>query len=210
MSQQEFFDLADQYLRKELNDSDAAAFEAFCAENPSFSAQLAQHEAFIAQMQGSSQRVDFKNQLQKAAKNYHSAQAPIRRLPETEKKVISMSERFKLSPFIGAAAAAIIAVFSTLWISGYYKTLENASSNYSALRREMNNVQRNVNAHNVALRNINSEKNNDKSISHYGATGFMVTTDGYVVTNYHVINGADSVYLQNNKGESFKASIVHP
>ncbi|MBN3585914.1 trypsin-like peptidase domain-containing protein, partial [Algoriphagus aestuarii] len=31
----------------------------------------------------------------------------------------------------------------------------------------------------------------------------------YVVTNNHVINGADSVHLQNSKGESFRARIVY-
>src|SRR5690606_30339580 len=43
---------------------------------------------------------------------------------------------------------------------------------------------------------------------HFGATGFMLTNDGYVVTNNHVINGADSVHLQNSKGQSFRAKIV--
>lgn len=227
LSQQQFYELADQYLRKELNDTDRLAFEAFCAENPSFSAQLSQHKEFISHMQATSRRMDFKSQLALSAKEFRKTQAKELKIAKQaqlstaadadtkesqlpgETKVISILNRYKINSFIAAAAVAIVAVFSTLWVSGYYKTLEKTSSNYSALRREMNTVRKNVNAHNVALRNINSKKDADVSSSHYGATGFMVTNDGYVVTNFHVVNGADSVYLQNNKGDSFKASIVY-
>jgi serine protease Do len=91
---------------------------------------------------------------------------------------------------------AVFAVFGTLWLSGYYSNLEKASSDYSALRRDMNNVKKNVNAHNAAIKDINDKKSVKSSESQFGATGFMLTTDGYVVTNYHVISGADSIYLQ--------------
>jgi len=109
-----------------------------------------------------------------------------------------------------AASVAIIAVFSTLWLSGYYKTIEKASSNYSALRRDMNTVKKNVNAQNAVIRNINSEKQKGgEAESHFGATGFIISANGYVVTNYHVVKDADSVHLQNTKGESYKADVIY-
>jgi serine protease Do len=42
MNQKEFFELADQYLRGELPAVEKVAFESFCAENPSYAAQLQQ------------------------------------------------------------------------------------------------------------------------------------------------------------------------
>src|SRR5690606_4261711 len=109
-----------------------------------------------------------------------------------------------------AASVAIIAVFSTLWLSGYYKTIEKTSTYYSALRRDMNTVKKNVNAQNAVIRNINNEKQKGgPSESHFGATGFIISPNGYVVTNYHVVKDADSVHLQNNKGESFRADVIY-
>lgn len=209
MNQSEFFEWADQYLRGELAAAEEAAFESFCAEHPSYAAQLQQHRDFIAHMKETSQRLDFKNALAKSAKEYHQSQSRTTKVvPMKQSAVISLWERIKASSLV-AAVVAVFAVFGTLWLSGYYSNLEKASSDYSALRRDMNNVKKNVNAHNAAIRDINDKKSVTAGESQFGATGFMLTTDGYVVTNYHVISGADSIYLQNSKGESYKAQVVH-
>ncbi len=209
MNQKEFFELADQYLRGELSAEEQAAFESFCAEHPSYAAQLQQHREFVAHMKETSHRIDFKNVLAQSAKEYHKTQSKTTKVvPMKQSTVISLWERIKASSLV-AAVVAVFAVFGTLWLSGYYSNLEKASSDYSALRRDMNNVKKNVNAHNAAIKDINDKKSVKGAESQFGATGFMLTTDGYVVTNYHVVSGADSIYLQNNKGESYKAQIVH-
>lgn len=209
MSQQEFYDLADRYIQDKMSVGERKSFEIFCAENPSFSIQLKQHKAFITDMNLNASRQAFKSQLGHSAKMYHQMTEKASPKGDKDTPVIPIWERFKLNIAV-AAAVAIISVFSTLWMSGYYKNLQKTSTDYSALKRDMNNVKRNVNEHNAALRNINTEKKNaNKADSHFGATGFMVTKDGYVVTNYHVITGADSIHLQNNKGESFKANVVY-
>ncbi|RYE17540.1 MAG: serine protease [Sphingobacteriaceae bacterium] len=43
----------------------------------------------------------------------------------------------------------------------------------------------------------------------FGGTGFAVNTSGDIITNYHVIEGADSVYVQNSNGESYKATAIY-
>jgi len=200
LNQQEFIDWADLYLRNELTAADRQRFELFCAENPSYEESFAQHKSFLADYRQAQERLDFKAVLTSAAEDYHEQN------PEKEPvKVISLWDRYKFNAGV-AAAIAIISVFSTLWLTGYYSNLKKTSSDYSALRRDMNNVKRNVNAHNDAIKNINSTGKTETI--HYGATGFMITRDGYVVTNYHVISGADSIHLQNQRGQSFKADII--
>ena len=48
--------------------------------------------------------------------------------------------------------------------------------------------------------------------SYYGQTssgsGFILTEDGYVVTNYHVIDGATAVTVTTNDGTNYTAAIV--
>ena len=39
-------------------------------------------------------------------------------------------------------------------------------------------------------------------------SGFILTTDGYIVTNYHVVEGANSVKVTLYNGESYDASII--
>ncbi|SMG49596.1 S1C family serine protease [Sphingobacterium psychroaquaticum] len=200
LSQQEFIDWADLYLRKELTPEDNERFESFCAENPPYRARFEEHKSLIENIQVTADRLAFKATLQSAAEAFHQEEKP-----KAPTKVVSLWDRYKFNAAV-AAAIAIISVFSTLWLTGYYSNLRKTSSDYSALRRDMNTVKRNVNAHNDAIKNINSNTSNEAI--HYGATGFMITKDGYVVTNYHVISGADSIHLQNHKGQSYKADII--
>ncbi len=39
-------------------------------------------------------------------------------------------------------------------------------------------------------------------------SGFILTEDGYVVTNYHVVEGATSVTVTTNDGEEYSATVV--
>lgn len=38
-------------------------------------------------------------------------------------------------------------------------------------------------------------------------SGFIVSSNGYVVTNYHVIEGADSITVSTNNGKSYEATV---
>ena len=39
-------------------------------------------------------------------------------------------------------------------------------------------------------------------------SGFVITADGYIVTNYHVIKGADSVEVMFHDGKAYEAEII--
>ena len=39
-------------------------------------------------------------------------------------------------------------------------------------------------------------------------SGFVISTDGYIVTNHHVVNGADKIVVNMVSGKSFEAKIV--
>lgn len=203
MQKHEFINWADQYLRGDLTADEVASFETFCHDNPEYTEILNQHSSFLDQWQETERHNAFKNALIQEGENI----APLQTKTETS-KIVSIWKKLQIN--IGVAAAvALISVFSSLWLTGYFSSLKKATTDYSALRREMNSVKKNVNEQNKAIQNINNTKRNGTDPIHFGATGFMLTKDGYVVTNYHVVNGADSIHLQNNKGEAFKAQIIH-
>ncbi|GGC24748.1 hypothetical protein GCM10011386_15910 [Parapedobacter defluvii] len=208
MNEQDFIAQADRFLSGRMDSAERIAFERYCEENPPAAEQLATHRLFLQQLRQHADRAAFKRTLASAAERYHHPVIPatsVRREPI----LVTLWNRFKVNSLV-AASVAIVAVFSTLWLSGYYKTIEKTTTNYSALRRDMNTVKKNVNAQNAVIRNINSEKQKGgQSEGHFGATGFIISPNGYVVTNYHVIKDADSVHLQNTKGESFRADVIY-
>jgi S1-C subfamily serine protease len=44
--------------------------------------------------------------------------------------------------------------------------------------------------------------------SNYSATGFALSNDGYLITNYHVVEGAENLQIQTRNGELHTASII--
>jgi len=200
LSQREFLDWADQYLRHELAMEDRHRFEVFCRENPDSGLLFKQHEAFVRTLNQVDARAHFKRVLRDTSAMYHHGREAAGKSAGT----ISVWGKIRIHAAM-AAAVAIISVFSTLWLTGYYSSLKKASSDYSALRREVNNVKKNVHAQSAAIKNINSAVVPQEP-THYGATGFLTGTEGYVLTNYHVVRGADSVKLRNHRGQSYLPS----
>lgn len=196
MRQQEFLELADRYLNGQMSPKEREEFELLCNQDQELNALYLSHAEFVQTMKRHDARAEFKNQLATTIQEQPSA--PI---------IIRMWKKLKINA-VAAAAVAVLSSLATLYSTGYFSTLRRTNSDYSALKREINNVKRNVNAHNNAIRNINNKENTPKDPLQFGATGFMLTKDGYAVTNYHVVSGADSIHLQNSKGNSFKASVI--
>lgn len=203
MQRHNFIDWADQYLQGDLVKEDAMSFENFCASNPDYAEIFEEHKSFVQSLQKTELRNVFQQALVAESNNFQQE----KNKPSLG-QIASLWNRLQINAGV-AAAVALVSVFSTLWITGYFTSIKKANTDYSALRREMNSVKKNVTEQHKAIQNINNDKNKSQAPIHFGATGFMLTKDGYVVTNYHVINGADSIHLQNVKGQAYKAQIIY-
>jgi serine protease Do len=61
-----------------------------------------------------------------------------------------------------------------------------------------------------AIINNISSNNKRKSINpgNFTATGFAISKEGYILTSFHTINGADSIYISNQDGDNAKAKFI--
>lgn len=55
---------------------------------------------------------------------------------------------------------------------------------------------------------INSRYETSQGYGEGSGSGFIISADGYIVTNYHVIEGATQVTVNTYKGDSYKAKVV--
>ena len=104
-----------------------------------------------------------------------------------------------------AASIAIFAVLCTLFFTGY---LNNREINYKQLRGEVARIKNTTDQLNHKINGLNGVKGND-NLAKYRGTGFAISANGYIVTNFHVIDGADSVYVQDADGKSYKTKVIY-
>lgn len=106
-----------------------------------------------------------------------------------------------------AASAAIITTFGSIFLYRSYQQSHQQEQQYSLLSKEIQAVKSSqrklINDYTGRGRSLNT---NPAQVS---GSGFLLTSDGYMVTNNHIVRDADSVYVQSAKGEVYKARVVY-
>lgn len=198
----ELTNLIEAYLKGELSESEKLDFERLRDSDPQVDHLVVEHAAFLQQLSLFGDRKQLVAEMNAIHETMDVDAIRTEVTPATT-PVISLWRKYRVSTAI-AATVALIAVFSTLSITGYFS--KSNVSNYSALRR-INDVQNQVN--NLKNTINKSTIKGPANPSQFGGTGFALSENGYILTNYHVINGADSVYIQNAKGDSYKVKKVY-
>lgn len=184
--------LAEAFVAGTLADADYAALQARIEADQAFAAAFHESVNLLRSLQGSGNQARFKNMLHEVAAE---AQAT---------RTIPLRQHYLRTAAVAAGIALITSV-GTYW--GFNSVNKKSISQYSVLSRDIENIKRSQNA---LIQNINKSNKPapPPSPAKYTGTGFAITNDGYLATNYHVTDGADSVYIQNHDGDYFKASVV--
>lgn len=199
----EITNLIDAYLRGELSPSELADFQQKRSSDPVFDLNVVEHESLIGHLTEYGNRVRLTSELN-AIHEEIDIEALKREVKPELPVIYRLWNKYRVSTAI-AATVAMIAVFGTLFSTGYFS--EAISTNYTQMRRELNSIKRSQNA---LIKNINGKPaRGPVNPGVFGGTGFALSSNGYVVTNYHVIKGADSVYVQNSQGEAFKVKQIY-
>ncbi|MFD2574295.1 S1C family serine protease [Spirosoma soli] len=107
-----------------------------------------------------------------------------------------------------AASVAVITTFGSIFLyRTYQQGHQQQEQQYSLLSKEIQAVK-------SSQRKLLSDLNGrSRALSvnpaQVAGSGFLITADGYFVTNNHIVREADSVYVQSAKGEVYKARVVH-
>ncbi len=107
-----------------------------------------------------------------------------------------------------AAAVALVAVAGTWMILMNLQQSETAK--YIELKGIVQEISKSQNAilKDIAQANKEDARSKEDIVSaRYAGTGFLIAR-GYVATSYHLIKGADSVYIQNEKYGVLKATVL--
>ncbi len=195
-------DLFDSYLEGKMNASEKAAFEARLENDSLFSRAFEEHKTLIGILNASNERQVLKNKL----KHIHSVEFG------KEAKIISINKPEKLTKRIGktfmvAASAAVIAVLSTIALlstGGYL--LKKQKSEITDLKREVTGLKY---SQDVIVKKLNTKEDKAKfAEANLEGSAFALNNNGYVLTSWHMVNGADSIFIQNSTTERALTKII--
>ena len=112
-----------------------------------------------------------------------------------------------------AASVAILAVFSTLLGLEMWRAAQTRPSlyGYTVLRREVERIKKSQKDLTLTLNQFGKPSNSTPAPkeSKFSGTGFALTSEGYIVTSYHVIQGADSLLIEGRDQQRYHAEPVY-
>lgn len=107
--------------------------------------------------------------------------------------------------FAVAASVALISVVGTLITMQSFHKKQTAE--YRELRKNVDQIRKSQRSILAGIRAVNGKENVVSDA--YEGTGFLISSDGYAATSYHVVREADSIYLENEKFGRIKAMLVY-
>ena len=205
----------ERYLAGEMTTDERSSFESLRKSNPEIDQLVVEHGFFLQQIGRYEDVKSFKSKLNDA--HLHLAEEGAIKSPEPKgkAKVIHLFNRYKRTAAIAASIAGITAlsISALIWSVSPAKPINRKDlENLNRTIRVIDNKVNQVKNENAALQQqISSLPDNTKVPIEYtsGGTGFLVDVKGYLFTNYHVIEKARYIAVQNQNGKDLRAKVVY-
>jgi serine protease Do len=193
--------IIEDYLNGKLSEEEAKAFEQLRANDPSIDHKVVSHKVFLDSLKDYAMINSLKEQMNNAHLGIDVKQLSAKLGPHPS-FFVNVWREYK-------AVLAVAASFIILTSVSIYSIQQNSKQN-ETVQLVSRDLAKMKNSTNALIRDIKT-KNQIGAVTsnpaNIGGTGFALTSNGYICTSFHVIDGADSLYVQNSKGDVFKARV---
>jgi len=207
MRDNQLLEMIESYLSGEMTAEERTQFDALRKKDGSIDIKIAEHKEFTGLLKQYNDRLSLQSRLDEIHEeiDVHMLKEDLMAHPSW---VVQMwrNHHSKISV---AASVAILAVLTILYFTG---DLSNRDPRFQQLKADVERVKKEQDKLGAKTDNIikaGKPATGPAISAKFRGTGFALTGNGYIVTNSHVINGADSVYVQNAEGESFHTKVVY-
>lgn len=207
MNEIQLLDAVERYIRGEMKPDERLQFENLRKSSPEVDQLVVEHTLFMQQLNHFGERKQLRSTLNEIHVDLtEKGKIDSMRL-KGRARIVYLWKRYRRVAAIAASIAGVTALIisALVWVFA-----PKSDSDFESLKREIKHLQnataRQDNEINSVKKSIVTEKTNP-IIYKSGGTGFIIDAKGYLVTNYHVIENAKNIAVQNNRGE-FVAKIV--
>jgi S1-C subfamily serine protease len=194
---------AEADLAGTLSAAQRRELEARLAADPAFAQAYKEYYHTISSLFDGGRRKRYKMMLQDVHEEVIARKQGMKRL------IIQFNPRH-LRTAAMAACVALLTSGITVWTLRH-NVEKSVDSKNRLLVHEITNIKAKQQKQEKDIQNL--KENTEVAAvpqpqSNYTGTGFALSGDGYLVTNYHVVEGAENIQIQTRSGKSYKASLV--
>lgn len=192
--------IIEDYLNGKLNEEEAKAFEQLRLNDPTVDHKVVAHKVFLESLNDYAAISDLKSKM-----NQVHGQIDVdtlsRQLGPHPSFIVNIWRKNKAAIAVAASfiLLTVVTLYSIQQTTQQSGSVELVSRELAKIKNSQSNLIRKINSSNVATPNLKP--------ANFGGTGFALTSNGYILTNLHVVADADSVYVQDSRGNSFKAVV---
>lgn len=198
LPENKIFELAEAYINNQLGHAEKQELEARMKNDSAFARSFEEALALLQSLQNRGTQLHFRASLKQIQKD-------LQKIKDTPvKKNILLRAQYWRTAGV-AAAAALITSLSAGYFTG---KSNNTQSGYSELKKVRTEIEDIKQSQNRIIKDLDRKANKPAIENKYSGTGFALSNDGYIITNYHVTEGADSLYVQTHDGNYYKAFTV--
>lgn len=191
----------ERYLNGQMTAEEKAGFEALVRTDARLAEQVREHRDLLATMKGLGERQQLRQKLHLIHEEMEREQ-----LPATPNGWRVFWNRHKQTIAV-AASVSLLSVFGTLWsVQEMKEPVQQQTARYVELRREVERLKK---AQTAIINGINDAAKPAPRPAAFSGTGFAISPEGYVVTSSHVVEGADSIMIENKAGLKYKVSEIY-
>ena len=201
-------DAVERYIRGEMTPDERLYFEQLRKTNTEVDLLVVEHTLLLQQMNRFSEWKKFKHTLQEVHIDL-AEQGKIRSNKLRPKaKVVYLWKKYRRVTAIAASIAGITTLSILALVNSLTPRIKDPK--YQELVRDVKVLKDTQKALDNKIK-IVDKKTEEPIIStpvRYNGTGFLIDTKGLMITNAHVVKNSKNIFVQNNKGDQFKAFVV--
>lgn len=195
----------ERYLKGEMTLEEKTFFEGLRKKDPEVDQLVVEHTYFLQELDKFGTIKTFKHSLHEVeAKLLEEGLIGLSQL-KGKAKVVFLWKKYQRNIAVAASIAGFISLLATGVMVSYTKNYGN--ENYRVLVDQLNKTNREVSKLKSKESGIGFV--NQKPEVDFRATGFLIDGKGYLVTNAHVISRMKNIYIENKKGDFYRAEALY-
>lgn len=207
-------DSVERYIKGEMNPDERLFFENLRKTNSEIDQMVVEHTLFLRQVNRYATRKDFAAGLQDIHHKLENAGSITTPDNQQTGKLVFLWKKYRRVAGIAASIAGVTAVGLSLLFNSVAPhpkdpQVKELVSKIEVLDQKTKNLDQKIDhVDNKATAAVNSSNSGIDINARYNGTGFLVDGKGLMITNAHVVKRSVNIYVQNNKGEKFKAIVL--